>query len=69
MNYSEIVKLDAHTLKTEAKKLSKQLGELQLKKSISTASVKDSSVFKKTRKLIAQHKFALGQIKQTEQKK
>jgi ribosomal protein L29 len=63
MKYSEILKLDAHKLKTEAAKLSVKLGELQLKKSISPASVKDSSVFKKTRKLIAQHKFVLGQQK------
>jgi ribosomal protein L29 len=63
MKYSEIQKLDSHKLKDEIKKLSNQLGELQLKKSISVASVKDSSVFKKTRKLIAQHKFVLDSQK------
>lgn len=59
MNYSEIEVMDQHQLKSKINELQKQLGELQLKKSIAVATVKDSSVFKKLRRSIAQMKFKL----------
>lgn len=62
MNYSDIKELDTHTLKTKIVELKKQLGELQLKKSIAVSTVKDTSQFKKIRQSIAQMQFRLSAI-------
>lgn len=60
MKYSEILALDTHGLKSKIQEISKQLGELQLKKSISPSTTKNSSLFKSYRKMIAQMKFRLS---------
>ncbi len=63
MKYSEICILDTHGLKKKLTELQHQLGELQLKKSISPATTKDTSIFKKMRVNIAQIQFRLSSTK------
>lgn len=62
MKYSDIKELDARTLKTKISELKKQLGELQLKKSIAVSTVKDTSQFKKIKQSIAQMQFTLSTL-------
>jgi ribosomal protein L29 len=59
MKYSEILAMDAHQMKAKIAELVKQLGELQLKKSIAHSALKDTSVFSKMRRAIAKMKFRL----------
>ena len=61
MKFAEIMNLDTHALKEKLKELSLKLGELNLKKSIAAQSIKDTSVFRKMRRNIAQIKFKLSQ--------
>lgn len=60
MKYSEICNLSTHQLKEKITELVKELSNLQLKKSISASTTKDTSVFKKMRKSIAQMKMRLS---------
>lgn len=62
MDYSTVLEFDWHTIKSKIAELKKQLGELQLKKSIAVSTVKDTSQFKKIKKSIAQLSFRLSTI-------